>query len=103
MRSETEQLIASISTEEDVYKRQQYYTILHEKALKLDSLQSRLEKIYGKCDDLLETVVAGLEQFKLGDEKIFKACLLTNESVEKWEEYKKAAAEGRILPVDAKR
>lgn len=81
----------------------QYYTILHEKALKLDSLQSRLEKIYGKCDDLLEMVVAGLEQFKLGDEKIFKACLLTNESVEKWEEYKKAAAEGRILPVDAKR
>lgn len=50
----------------------QYYTILHEKALKLDSLQSRLEKIYGKCDDLLETVVAGLDNLNLEMKKYLR-------------------------------
>ena len=36
----------------------QYYTILHEKALKLDSLQSRLEKIYGQCHEICFLVPA---------------------------------------------
>ena len=60
-----------------------------------EDLQERLEKIYGECDVLLETVVSALEEasnMRL-DEKPIKTRLLTDEDVDKWERFKELEAQ----------
>ncbi len=55
-----------------------------------EDLQERLERIYGECDALLETIVSTLEEYanmRL-DEKPIKTRLLTDEDVDKWERFK---------------
>ncbi len=56
-----------------------------------ENLEERLQKIYGECDGLLEKVVEHLERhegIELPD-PIFKARLLTDAEVDRWEEFKR--------------
>lgn len=55
-------------------------------------MEERLKKVYGDCPDLLETVITHLERHESIDipEPIFKARLLTDGEVDKWETYKAA-------------
>ncbi len=54
------------------------------------AFEERLKKIYGDCPGLLETVIKHLEAHEGVDlpESIFKARLLTDGEVDKWEAYK---------------
>lgn len=58
---------------------------------KYKELEQRLQKVYGECDGLLEVVVGHLERHEGIDlpEPVFKARLLTDGEVDKWEAYKK--------------
>lgn len=61
-------------------------------------LENRLNKVYGDCDGLLETVVAGLEKHEGAEfEKPIKARLLTDDEVDRWEEYKRLEEQGQLL------
>lgn len=59
---------------------------------KYKEMERRLNKIYGDCPDLLEMVITHLERHEGVDipEPIFKARLLTDGEVDKWESYKAA-------------
>ena len=64
------------------------YEVL-EKLTAYEDLEEKLEKVYGECDGLLEVVVNGLvkhEGAEIGKPK--KARLLTDEDVDKWEEWR---------------
>lgn len=54
------------------------------------AMEKRLEAIYGDCPGLLETVVEHLERHDgIGiDKPAFKARLLTDDNVDKWDSYK---------------
>lgn len=54
------------------------------------AMEKRLEAIYGDCPGLLETVVEHLERHDgIGTDKpAFKARLLTDDNVDKWDSYK---------------
>lgn len=67
-----------------------------------EDLQERLEKIYGECDTLLETIVSTLEEHASNiqlDEKPIKTRLLTNEDVDRWERFKELDSQVLTLPV----
>ncbi len=69
-----------------------------------EDLEERLQAVYGECHGLLEKVVEHLERHEGVDlpEPIFKARLLTDGEVDKWERYKsleeqsKEAAENEL-------
>lgn len=76
---------------------------LLKKAEKLDELQTRMKEIYGEGEELLETVVSGLEQYNSQQEEHpFKARLLTNETVDEWEAYQRAKSEERLIELPTK-
>ena len=76
---------------------------LLKKAEKLDELQTRMKEIYGEGEELLETFVSGLEQYKSQQEEHpFKARLLTNETVDEWEAYQRAKSEERLIELPTK-
>lgn len=76
---------------------------LLKKAEKLDELQTRMKEIYGEGEELLETFVSGLEQYNSQQEEHpFKACLLTNETVDEWEAYQRAKSEERLIELPTK-
>ena len=76
---------------------------LLKKAEKLDELQTRMKEIYGEGEELLETLVSGLEQYNSKqDEHPFKARLLTNETVDEWEAYQRAKSEERLIELPTK-
>lgn len=76
---------------------------LLKKAEKLDELQTRMKEIYGEGEELLETFVSGLEQYNSQQEEHpFKARLLTNETVDEWEAYKRAKSEERLIELPTK-
>ena len=54
------------------------------------AMEKRLDAIYGDCPGLLETVVKHLERHDgIGTDKpAFKARLLTDDNVDKWDSYK---------------
>lgn len=66
-----------------------------------EDLQERLEKIYGECDSLLETIVSTLEEYANMqlDEKPIKTRLLTDEDVDRWERFKELDSQVFALPV----
>lgn len=69
-----------------------------EKLTHYEDLEEQLEKVYGECDGLLETVVKYLiehPEVEIGNPQ--KARLLTDEDANKWEHWKKADKEGRLL------
>ena len=71
---------------------------IYEKLAVWEDLEEQLEKVYGECDGLLETVINHLLQHEgidIGEPK--KARLLTDEAVDEWEEYKKAKEQGLLL------
>ena len=68
-----------------------------------EDLEEKLEKVYGECDGLLETVVNNLVEHEGVDfGKPHKARLLTDEDVDKWEDLKNAEEQGLILRLPCK-
>ena len=62
---------------------------LRERLEKYENLEERLEKTYRKCGDLLEEVVAYMERHTgFLPDKTSKTRLLTDDDVDRWEEYK---------------
>ena len=61
-----------------------------EEIQKYRAMEKRLDAIYGDCPGLLETVVKHLERHDgIGTDKpAFKARLLTDDNVDKWDSYK---------------
>lgn len=71
-----------------------------------EDLEESLEQIYGECDGLIETAVNTLVKYanthlEKEIDSIAKARLLTDETVDKWEQWKEADEQGKlmILPV----
>ena len=76
---------------------------LYEKLKGFENLEEQLESIYGECDGLLETSVKSLVKHEGVDfGKPYKARLLTDEDVDKWEEYKDLEEQGRLIKLPCK-
>lgn len=68
-----------------------------------EDLEEQLESVYGECDGLLEKAVEHLvrhEGIEIGSP--FKARLLTDEDVDKWQEYKQLEEQGLLLKLPCK-
>lgn len=66
---------------------------------KYEDLEDRLNAVYGNCDGLLDRIVEHLEQHSGTDfiSPVAKARLLTDEDVDRWEEYKTLEDRGKLL------
>lgn len=64
-----------------------------------EDLEERLNKVYGECDGLLLKVVEMLEKHPYIDmaNNTLKSRLLTDEDVDKWEEYKQLEEQDRLI------
>lgn len=68
-----------------------------------EDLEESLEKSYGECDGLLETVVNHLaEHPECKMERTEKSVLLTDQDAEKWKMWKAAEEEGKMLILPCK-
>lgn len=69
-----------------------------------EDLEERLNKVYGDCDGLLLSVIEALEKHSSIDiaNKTLKSRLLTDEDVDKWEEYKQLEEQGRLVKLPCK-
>lgn len=69
------------------------------KAEEYQQLEERLNKVYGDCDGLLLRVVEMLEKHPCIDmaNNTLKSRLLTDEDVDKWEEYKQLEEQGKLI------
>ena len=78
--------------------------LLIEKLGKYEDLEERLNKVYGDCDGLLLNVVETLEKHSSIDitNNTLKSRLLTDEDVDKWEEYKQLEEQGRLIKLPCK-
>lgn len=78
--------------------------MLIEKLGKYEDLEERLNKVYGDCGGLLLRVVETLEKHPCIDvaNNTLKARLLTDEDVDKWEEYKQLEEQGRLVKLPCK-
>ncbi len=70
-----------------------------DKLAEYEDLEERLHAVYGECDGLLEKVIEHLERHENVDipEAVFKARLLTDGEVDRWEEYKTLDKKGKLL------
>lgn len=70
-----------------------------EKLGRYEDLEDRLNKVYGDCDGLLSKVVEMLEKHPCIDmaDNTLKSRLLTDEDVDKWNEYKRLEEQGRLI------
>lgn len=76
---------------------------LYDKLKGFENLEEQLESIYGECDGLLETAVKSLVKHEGVDfGKPYKARLLTDEDVDKWEEHKDLEEQGLLLKLPCK-
>lgn len=77
----------------------EYWLKAYFKLKDYEDLEERLNKVYGDCDDLLLRVVEMLEKHPCIDmaNNTLKSRLLTDEDVDKWEEYKQLEEQGRLL------
>lgn len=75
-----------------------------EKSKVYQQLEERLNKVYGDCDGLLLRVVEMLEKHPCVDmaNSTLKSRLLTDEDVDKWEEYKQSEEQGRLIKLPCK-
>lgn len=75
-----------------------------EKLADYEDLEERLNKVYGDCDGLLLRVVEMLEKHPYIDmtNNTLKSRLLTDEEVDKWEEYKQLEEQGRLIKLPCK-
>ena len=68
-----------------------------------EDLEEKLEKVYGKCEGLLETAVNSLVKHEGAEISTpAKARLLTDEDVDKWESFKDAEKQGLLLRLPCK-
>ena len=69
------------------------------KLAEYEDLEDRFQSVYGECDGLLEKVVEHLERHEGIDlpEPVFKARLLTDGEVDRWEEYEYLEEQGKLL------
>ncbi|HBI61681.1 MAG TPA: hypothetical protein DDY31_10815, partial [Lachnospiraceae bacterium] len=69
------------------------------KLAEYEDLEEKLQSVYGKCDDMLQKVVECLERHEGIDipEPIYKARLLTDGEVDRWEEFKALEEQGKML------
>ena len=69
-----------------------------------ESLNNRLAKVFGKSDGLLEGLVKTFEDASALNvpKDTFKSVLLTNEDVDKYEEYKQLEEQDRLLKLPCK-
>lgn len=69
-----------------------------------EDLEERLNKVYGDCDGLLMSVVEMLEKHPCIDmaNNTLKSRLLTDEDVDKWEEYTQLEEQGRLIKLPCK-
>lgn len=69
-----------------------------------ESLNNRLAKVFGKSDGLLEELVKAFEDASTLNvpKDTFKSVLLTNEDVDKYEEYEQLEEQGRLLKLPCK-
>lgn len=74
------------------------------KAEEYQQLEERLNKVYGDCDGLLLRVVEMLEKHPriYMANNTLKSRLLTDEDVDKWEEYKLSDEQGRLIKLPCK-
>lgn len=74
------------------------------KAEEYQQLEERLNKVYGDCDGLLLRVVEMLEKHPCIDmaNNTLKSRLLTDEDVDKWEEYKQLEEQDRLVKLPCK-
>lgn len=70
-----------------------------ERLAEYEDLENRLQSVYGECDGLLEKLVEHLERHEGVDlpEPVFKARLLTDGEVDRWEEYKNLEEQKKLL------
>lgn len=75
-----------------------------EKSKVYQQLEERLNKVYGDCDGLLLRVVEMLEKHLCVDmaNSTLKSRLLTDEDVDKREEYKQSEEQGRLIKLPCK-
>lgn len=82
----------------DEKAQEEYLNKISVKLGEYEDLEEQLEKVYGECEGLLETVVFDLvkhEGVEIGTPH--KARLLTDEDVDKWEGFKNAEEQGMLL------
>ena len=76
---------------------------LYEKLKGFENLEEQLKSIYGECDGLLETAVKSLVKHEGVDfGKPYKARLLTDKDVDKWEEHKDLEEQGLLVKLPCK-
>ena len=75
-----------------------------DKLAEYEDLEERLNAVYGECDGILEKVIEHLERHENVDipEPVFKARLLTDGEVDRWEEFKTLEEQGKLLKLDFK-
>lgn len=75
-----------------------------EKSKEYQQLEERLNKVYGDCDGLLLRVVSMLEKHPGIDmaNNTLKSRLITDEDVDKWEEYKQLEEQDRLVKLPCK-
>lgn len=81
-----------------------YKNLLIEKLGKYEDLEERLNKIYGECDGLLESMIELLEEHSGVDvpDDTVKALLLINESVDFYKKCESLEKQGRLIKLPAK-
>nr|DAW23486.1 MAG TPA: hypothetical protein [Caudoviricetes sp.] len=81
-----------------------WYIKAIEKLKRYEDLEERLNKVYGDCDGLLMSVVEMLEKHPCINmaNNALKSRLLTDEAVDKWEEYKQLEEQGRLIKLPCK-
>lgn len=69
------------------------------KLAEYEDLEDRIQSVYGECDGLLEKLVEHLERHEGVDlpEPVFKARLLTDGEVDRWEDYKNLEEQNKLL------
>ena len=67
------------------------------------AMEQRLKRVYGDCDGLLEKVVSHLEKHENTEflEPVFKAKLLIDDEVDRWEAYKEIGTVEKIQEMKA--
>lgn len=81
-----------------------WYTKAMDKLKRYEDLEERLNKVYGDCDGLLESMIGLLEKHSGVDipDDTVKALLLTNEAVDDYKEYVQLEEQDRLIKLPVK-
>lgn len=78
---------------------------MHDKLGKYEDMEEQLEKVYGECEGLLEIAIkhiVDIEKYGADIGNPLKSILLTDESAEKWEKWKKLYEQGKLIEIPCK-